>query len=259
MYFRASFHTAAAIFLFHAVLANPIISPSSSSLPKFAPVQMTASDSFANSGTNYDTWAQRMVDEGKMWYPEKRSLSIPIIETKTDVVVDKDRGLSLRQEDRPVGHFFMADITCGGLKITRASYDFGREQYCQMMALGLDRAIRAGSLIASHVVCGNDDCTYVFHITASLVSWWQYKDSFDKFCQDGWLELWEYCKGLGGTAKLSFKASSEERCGLPVCGGPSGLGIEIGIMEGQAYPYDSGATCPANNEENVCKKINELA
>ncbi|KAM5347783.1 hypothetical protein ACJ41O_007607 [Fusarium nematophilum] len=107
MHLNTGLQAAIAILFCRMAVANPIIAPRSPSLVELAPFQMTAADSFSNSAIDFDTWAQRMVDEGKMWYPEKRSFSVPATKLKTDVVRHEDGGLSLRQNSEEVGRFII--------------------------------------------------------------------------------------------------------------------------------------------------------
>lgn len=158
-----------------------------------------------------------MVDEGKMYWPNKTSTSV--IKTRA-------------------GSWSISDIACGYLTGDSNSYDTGESRFCNFVEQYVSAILAGSEYILQGELCEDGDtCTLILAITmrsaGSYVS-----DGIPSFCTALFAELYSNCNGaVGGSGTLDITDSE---------------GSQSGTIEAQYYADDSGATCPANTDVEIC-------
>lgn len=208
---------------------------------------------------DYHTWTQRMVDEGKMWYPAERSVEIRSPSQKMETVVVRHPGgsLSLRQQPPQAPDFIIDAIACYGLGGGNENYQEGKEKFC-----GWGDTIFEFTTTQAHYMLEDGFCegNFLCDLQMSIVLYggrWLVEANFDEICTFWWDAIYDRCQGKGGSGKIIFNKNRDElgeSCGKPTCKpGGSGVGTEIGSLWAEYTDHDDGATCPAPTQSQVCK------
>ncbi|KAI0123735.1 hypothetical protein BJ170DRAFT_640210 [Xylariales sp. AK1849] len=216
---------------------------------------MTAADAFSKSDLDYETWAQRMVDEGKMYYPEKRSVEIGRSREKETVVVrHPGGGLSFRAEPRFT--LTLENIICEGLGGNKADYDKGRQRFCQLNHDYASVLLMTSEYILQDFICEGDSDACDLLITAAFISGrMYYNGAIEDDCDTLFEAVHKQCNDLGGVAEIVIKDSqfqNDQVCGQPICTA-KGVALKSGYFQALFFQHDSGFTCPANSAQQVCK------
>lgn len=185
----------------------------------------TRKDTFHHSRLDHETWAKRMVDEGKMYYPETRNVSISI--------PPSDWNLKL------------TNIFCEG---SNTNYDIGKDKFCGLMTEYASSTLVGGSYFLQDALCDSDACDLFIDIGATAAGYF-IQEEIDAFCIPAFEALRGECNQLGGVASLDL---------VQECGPGCELGTKIGYFQSMFYVHDSGATCPADTPETVCR-VEEFA
>lgn len=213
---------------------------------------MTRADSFANSGTDYETWAKRMVDEGKMWYPEKRSSEVhsPRAQMKTIVVRHADGTSSL---ERRATRLKLNNIVCEGLGGKAELYDEGRDKFCTVVRDSIAGAAKGVEFALQKGVCrGGQSCD--FFVSLGVTAWTALAQiAKDDECGPLFDQVREACSGYSGAAQIIVPGNPDDYCGPPTCA-DGGVATKVGHFEAQFFEEDSGWQCPAPSNELICKK-----
>ncbi|KAL4964614.1 uncharacterized protein BDV14DRAFT_200668 [Aspergillus stella-maris] len=188
------------------------------------PLNTTRANSFHASGLDYMTWAQKMVDEGVMyWAPTNTNNN-----TSTSVAIPGTKAT-----------WSLKNIACGFLIGTKDEYDTGKDRLCRLIEDQAGATLLSGEVIVSNGVCeDNEDCTLAvavaFNVAGGLV-----RDALPAVCDAVYEDLWSSCNGaIGGTGELEVTGSK---------------GKATGTVSAQFYADDPGATCPADDSTQVCE------
>ncbi|KAF7561617.1 hypothetical protein G7046_g2515 [Stylonectria norvegica] len=241
--------------LCQTVLSSPFYLASSVPHPKVrAPNRRSAVEAFANSDTDYHTWAQRMVDEGKMWYPAERSVEIrsPKQKLETVVVRHANGGLSFRQQPPQAPDFIIDAIVCSGLGGSNENYEEGKQKFCSWAPTVADSSTDAAHYMLDNKLCNGG---VLCDLQLSIVLYggrWFIDNKLDSICGFWWDAIHKRCQGSGGSGKIIFQNNRDnlgDTCGKPSCK-PGGnlVGTEIGSLWAEFFDHDDGATCPADGD-----------
>ncbi|KAK3318227.1 hypothetical protein B0H66DRAFT_228361 [Apodospora peruviana] len=259
MHFRNLLEITLAALSCQTVLGNPVASRRTNPLAARATVPKTRADAFANSGADFETWAKRMVDEGKMWYPEKRSVQVRNSNAKMETVVVRhaDGSHSLGLERRKT-NLKLNNIVCEGLGGKEEVYQKGREKFCRAMRDAIAGVARGFEFALQQALCnGGETCDFIVEL--GVTAWTAMAQlELPEECGPLFDQVREACSGLSGAAQVIVEGPRGELgdlCGPPTCMG-DGVATNIGHFEAQFFEHDSGWRCPAPTDELVCK--NEL-
>ncbi|KAF4987519.1 hypothetical protein FDECE_15394 [Fusarium decemcellulare] len=252
MYFQDSLKVALVALFCQSVLGTPVALKSSNPLAARATAPMTRADAFSNSGTDYETWAKRMVDEGKMWYPEKRSMEVhnAKAEMKTIVVRHADGTSSL---ERRATKLKLNNIVCEGLGGKKELYDEGKNKFCGVVRASLVGVARGFEFAIQRGLCrGGESCD--FYVSLGVTAWTALAQiQRDEECGPMFDQVREACAGYSGAAQIIVPGNPLDYCGPPTCT-DSGVATKVGYFEAQFFEADSGWQCPAPSQELICKK-----
>ncbi|KAF2848082.1 hypothetical protein T440DRAFT_491428 [Plenodomus tracheiphilus IPT5] len=188
--------------------------------PNGSPLQM--SDRLSVSGLDYSDWADKMVAEGKLFEPST------------------DKNFTFRIA---AASWTLTSLKCGYLASSEQRMNEVAYSGCEFMRLESKFALRFASLITIEEFCaGAVDDTCINNIDAAFTTVGAFVDaSFDVFCHDMFLKIFDECPGgVGGSAALSLTADDGT--------------VHKGSLLALNFENDPGATCPANPlEESVCK------
>lgn len=182
---------------------------------------MTAADRFSVSGLDYMSWANKMVDEGKMYWPNKTSYSV-IEATEASA------------------SYSLTNIACGVLVGSESSYDDGETVFCDFVAQYVSATLMGADYILKDGLCeDNEDCTMIVEIALGVAGGYL-QDGVTSVCPGIFAELYSSCNGaVGGSAQISLTDSS---------------GTQTGTVSAQFYDNDGGATCAANTDTDICQQ-----
>lgn len=222
---------------------------------------MTRADALRNSGLDYNTWAKGMVEDGKMFYPEKRSIEFHSREKKTVVVRAPGGSMFLREE--PKEGFSLTNFVCSTTGGSEEDYDTGKRKFCNAAPLKDTHDAVFTAYYSDGFCAGADDwergaCDFLVDL-AVLGQGWFIKlavgDAVADVCEFIFSGLHDVCQGKGGSAQLVFDKNNDQGvCGPPTCTSSGGTAINVGHIEAQFYEHDDGATCPAPAATQWCEK-----
>lgn len=215
---------------------------------------MTRADAFSNSGTDFETWSQRMVDEGKMWYPEKRSIEIPNpnAQKETIVVRHADGTHSL---ERRAARLKLSNIACGIQGGNEQMYSVGQDRFCRFERDFMASTIKLMEYTMEELLCNGEACDFYVNLGAAAATV-VVGIGVSLSCDDMFEQLREVCRGSGGAAQIISEAPRSEFsefCGPPICSGSS-VATYVGQFTAQFFDRDPGWQCPAPIPERICKK-----
>ncbi|KAF2715890.1 hypothetical protein K431DRAFT_299118 [Polychaeton citri CBS 116435] len=219
-------------------LVSQIVAGSIENLPVSTKTRsrMTLSDSFSNSGMEYMDWANKMVAEGKMRWPDKRQNDVVAIRNSTRV------SLVRRQ---PTG-FNLQNVVCGYVEGRLDQYSQANTTFCQFIgnSYALDAQLILGYEIFKGALCDDvmdgedEDCILQAQLASKTAGYIADIVNY-AICGALFEDLNSYCSGAtGGSAQVVINDSN-------------GTSLQ-GNIEMQFYENDSTATCPAPSAATTC-------
>jgi hypothetical protein len=176
---------------------------------------MTAADRFVVSGLDYMTWANKMVAEGKMYWPNKTS-TIEIQACQAS--------------------FSFTNLACGYIGADISSYEDGVAYLCSLITQYVGFSLTGAQYILQDGICGDSlPCSFILDVAFGISGSF---DAVPSICIPIFEKIYSSCNGVvGGAAQMSVKDSE---------------GTHTGIVGAQFFAFDEGVVCPANTDTNVC-------
>jgi hypothetical protein len=192
---------------------------------------MTPADAFRNSGLDYHTWAQRKVDEGKMFFPENRTVQLSL----TDATGARNDKFSIK------------NIACEVIGGKESDYNTGKDRFCRFLDQYAEANTHLMYLLIQNTICddgGSFACDLGMAAFSAVVGQFR-ENNIPAFCGDMFDAVWDDCGGVGGTGELWAANEGED-------------GVEFGFFQSIFYTHDDGATCSAGipevpDEDEVCR------
>lgn len=178
---------------------------------------MTTADRFSGSDLDYMTWANKMVAEGKMYWPNNPST------------------LEIRASQAT---FSLTNIACGFIGASQPTYQEGEAKFCDLVKKYASLNLLAAEYFLQDLVCqGHEECSFLLDMSLEVAGGFA-QDAIPSICAPIFEELYNNCHGaVGGSAQVTVSDSH---------------GTQTGSVQAQFYANDPGATCPANTATNVC-------
>lgn len=199
---------------------------------------MTFADRFSNSDLDFETWSNKMVSEGKMFFPEKRSARIDL------------SGVSNRR-DNWWGHDSTAwldidSIICGGLEPLYQEFEAGKAKFCKFLEEFASNTLIATDMFILGGVCsGGTGCSWYTWLAFDAADHMLRGISRD-VCGPIFTEIHNECGGKGGNAVVQMHEINLDLLGAETK-------TQVGHISSQFWDEDLGATCPADTASKVCK------
>lgn len=216
------------------------------------------------SGTAYHEWAEREVQEGRRWYPEKRSASFPVHDhedMRTVAIRHAGGSSSLQLRPRYVGEFILDWITCTGFGGRNQDYEKGKERFCETVHASAFAYVQGIYYISEDILCGDagGNCDLYMNMIVrgaqrllpTHPGEWA-RDQLDDLCGQWWDTIHERCEGKGGSAKVIFTGNPDDACGKPTCKSAGSIGKDVGQVWYEWGQHDAGETCP-DDDQYICK------
>lgn len=176
-----------------------------------------AADRFSASGLDYATWTNKMVAEGKMYWPSNTTTRV--IQTYQTT-------------------FTVKSVACGFVYGNAAEYDQGQTLFCNLVKQYVSLTLIAEEYLFRDGVCaGGENCELIFSLITDRAGAFA-QNRIEAVCPSIYAAIYADCAGsTGGSAQISFTDSA---------------GTYTGTAEGQFYTEDTGATCAADTSTSVC-------
>ena len=180
---------------------------------------MTFADRFSVSDLDYDTWANKMVAEGKMYWPANST---------SHVIQARDATYTIK------------NVACGFLGANKADYQEGETKFCNLVGQYVGGILLGAELLLKDGLCDDHQgCLLVMDIAMGQAGAY-------------------VASGIPSVCVPMFEAVYND-CGPDAGGGSGQLtitdnkGTQKGTIQGQFMENDNGATCPANTNTFKCK------
>ncbi|EPE35024.1 hypothetical protein GLAREA_10719 [Glarea lozoyensis ATCC 20868] len=195
---------------------NILDSVSHSAMSVRSPNIMTLEDRFSNSGLEYMEWANLKVAEGKMYWPNKTSITIG---------------------NRQTGSFTLMNIACGVLGGTQQFYEDGEAHFCTLVNLYVGGVLKGAEWLVNDLVCQDQQpCLLLVEIGLDVGGGFA-ASGVPSFCSAVFEEIYASCNGAPGGAGQIFITDDS--------------GSQSGVAEAQFFGGESD-TCPATDDTFAC-------
>lgn len=186
---------------------------------------MTTADAFHNSELDFETWQQQKVNEGKMFFPENRTVQLLMAD---DVGIMNDK-------------YSIKNIACEVVGGNEGDYNTGKDRFCNFLDKYAQDTITGMNLLIQDTICGDGSFSCDLGMIAVSAIAHQFRQTqIPAFCEEAFDAIWNDCGGKGGIGELW-------------AAGEDGDGVEFGKFSAAFYYHDDGATCPADKPEEVCR------
>ncbi|KAI6081952.1 hypothetical protein F4821DRAFT_274536 [Hypoxylon rubiginosum] len=177
-------------------------------------------DRFSNSGMEYDDWADKMVEEGKLWRPDSHN------ETTT-----------LQIRDGPTVSF--NKVLCGYMYGESNEWQDAQTRFCDLVKQYSQITLAGIEYIVQDLACeGNQDCIFIAQLAFDQGIKYSMA-TVDGLCPQLFSGLQRQCSGYtGGQAQITITNGADK---------------PTGTLNLQFYDKDTGATCPATTDSFVCR------